>query len=185
MQQTIMTHQINLLSVQALDVISVNVWHIVVSLLNLVLLFLIVKKFLFKPIKKILVQRKQAVDEQYKKAQEALDCANESKNLWEEKINDAKEEADVIVKEATSLAFSKGEQIVFDASKKADAIISRAKEEASLEMKKARSKIKEEIVDVSTALAEKMLEREINKKDHDKIFESVIGRIGDGDEADS
>ena len=34
-----------------LDIISINIWQIVISLLNLVLLFLILKKFLFKPVK--------------------------------------------------------------------------------------------------------------------------------------
>ena len=39
---------------QSLEVISVNIWHILISLCNLLILFLIVKRFLFKPVKKAL-----------------------------------------------------------------------------------------------------------------------------------
>ena len=46
---------------QSLDVISVNIWQILASLANLVLLFLMVKKFLYKPVKKMLEQRQNAI----------------------------------------------------------------------------------------------------------------------------
>ena len=43
--------------VQNLDIISVNIWQILISLINLLLLFLIIKKFLYKPVKKFIAQR--------------------------------------------------------------------------------------------------------------------------------
>ena len=42
---------------QNLDIISINIWQVVISLANLVILFLILKKFLFEPVKKIKAQR--------------------------------------------------------------------------------------------------------------------------------
>ena len=47
---------------QPLDVISVNLWHILISLLNLVILFLVVKKFLFKPVKELFARRQAELD---------------------------------------------------------------------------------------------------------------------------
>ena len=43
-----------LTEVQSLDIISVNIWQILISLINLLLLFLIIKKFLFKPVQNML-----------------------------------------------------------------------------------------------------------------------------------
>ena len=51
-----------------------------------------------------------------------------------------------------------------------------------LERRKAKEDIKKEIVEVSGVLAEKMLEREINKDDHRAIIDSVIEEIGEGDD---
>ena len=87
MQLTALTISVNrLLLVQSLDVISVNIWHILISLANLFLLFLILKKFLYKPVKKMLKERQDAIDNQYKQAQDALDQAEGKEKEWEEKI---------------------------------------------------------------------------------------------------
>ena len=56
---------------QNLNVISVNIWQILISLVNLLLLTLIVKKFLFKPVKKVMDQRKSAIDADYEQARTA------------------------------------------------------------------------------------------------------------------
>ena len=48
---------------QSLDVISINIWHILISLCNLILLFLVVKKFLFKPVKNLLASRQAELAE--------------------------------------------------------------------------------------------------------------------------
>ena len=48
-----------MLAMQTLDIVSVNLWLILISLANLVLVFLIVKKFLFKPVQRMLDQRQK------------------------------------------------------------------------------------------------------------------------------
>ena len=48
---------------QFLDVISVNIWAILASLANLLILTLIIKKFLFKPVKKIVDARRKTIDD--------------------------------------------------------------------------------------------------------------------------
>ena len=48
---------------QSLDVISVNVWQILFSLANLLLLFILIKKLLFKPVKNVLDKRQESLDE--------------------------------------------------------------------------------------------------------------------------
>ena len=55
----------------------------------------------------------------------------------------------------------------------------RAEADAQLEVKKARASIKDEIVDVSTQLAEKMLGREINAADHKELIDSFLDGIDD------
>ena len=183
MQVTALTISVNnLLLAQTLDVISVNIWHILISLANLLLLFFILKKFLYKPVKKMLKDRQDAIDNQYKQAQDALDEAENKEKEWEEKMLSAKTEADAIISKATEQADIKGQKIIAEAIEKADGIVMRAQTQAELETKKARAQIKKEIVTVSTALTEKILEREINSKDHDALIDSVIEEMGEIDE---
>lgn len=169
---------------QTLEIIGVNLWNILISLANLVLIFLIVKKFLFGPVKKLLAERQASIDAQFAAAAEAERVALESKTEWESKRASAKDEADVILKHATELAERRATQIVESADEKAAGILRRAEAEAVLERKKATEGIKMEIVTVSSALAEKMLEREINENDHRVLIDSFIEKIGDGDGGD-
>ena len=69
---------------QFLDVISVNIWAILASLANLLLLTWILKRFLFKPVKKMMDARRAAIDDTYAQAQTALDEAEENRRNYEE-----------------------------------------------------------------------------------------------------
>ncbi|MBQ8288701.1 MAG: F0F1 ATP synthase subunit B [Clostridia bacterium] len=167
---------------QSLDIISVNLWQIVISLVNLLLLFLILKKFLFKPVKKVLEQRQSQLDAQYASADRAEALADEHRKEWEEKLSTANAEADAILQSAAENAKYRGEKLIAEAQDRADGIIRAAQTEAELERKKAADGIKREIVEVSGALTEKMLEREINTEDHRALIDSFIEEIGDGNE---
>ncbi len=164
---------------QSLEVISVNIWQILISLLNLLILFLLFKKFLFGPVNKMLANRQSEIDAKYDAADEAKRVAEEDKLLWDEKIGTVKAESDEIIKKAQDSAKRQGENIVTKAKEQADGIIRQAETQAQLEMKKAEDGIKKEIVEVSTALANKLLEREINIDDHRDFIDSFIEKIGD------
>ena len=167
---------------QTLDIISVNLWHILVSLANLLLIFLIVKRFLFKPVQGVFEKRRAELEHRYAAADEAQRVAEENRDAWEETLAGAKDEANAIIKDATDTAKYRAEQIVSEAGDRAEGIVSQAKTEAELERKRAVEGIKREIVDVSAALAEKMLEREVNQKDHRALIDSFIEKIGEDDE---
>ena len=164
---------------QSLGVISVNIWQILISLLNLLILFLLFKKYLFKPVNKMLEKRQSEIDAKYNEADEAKKIAIQDKALWDEKMALLKQESDEIIKKAHSSAQRQSESIITKAKDTADSIVRQAENQAQLEVKKAEDGIKKEIVEVSNALANKILEREINSDDHKNLIDSFIEKIGD------
>lgn len=162
-----------------MSIISVNIWQILISLANLVILFLILKKFLYKPVQKMLDERRAQIDSDYSDAESAKQSAEAKDAELTERLSHAKAEAEGIVKEAADIAKARGDKIVEDARATADGIIRQAEEDASLERKRVGETIKEQIVDVSTALAEKMLEREVNADDHKALIDDFIDKIGE------
>lgn len=164
---------------QSSEVISLNIWQILISLCNLLLLFFILKKFLYKPVKKTLAERQQMIDERYSSAQEAERSALKSKENYEEKVRNAQTEASAIIKEARTTAQRRSDKIIDAAKQKSDEMIRQAENEVELEKKKASSDIKREIAEVSTMLTERILEREINSDDHREFIDSFINTIGD------
>lgn len=170
---------------QSLDIISVNLWQILISLANLIILSWLVKKFLFKPVQKMLADRQEALDQRYREADEAKEQAARDERYWMEKREGADKEADAILHKATESAKWRSDKMLEDAKEKAEGILRQAQTEAELERKKAIDGIKREIVDVSAVLAEKMLSREINMEDHRKLIDSVIENIGDENDANN
>lgn len=164
---------------QTLDVISVNLWQIIISLTNLAILFLILKRFLFKPVKEVLNKRQETLDNKYIDADKAVSEAEKHKKVWEEKLNNAENEADAIIKSASDDAKVYRERIIAEAKDKADGIIRQAQSEAELERRKAEEDIRCEIIDVSAVLTEKMLRREINIQEHHYMIDSFIKKMGD------
>lgn len=164
---------------QSLEVISVNLWQILISLCNLLILFLILKRFLFKPVKKMLAKRENSLNEQYSRADKAVSDAEALKSEWDEKIKSADDTADLIIKKASDTAEKSKKVIINEAYDKANSIIRRAEDDAELEKKKAQSEIKKEIVDVSAKLSEAILDREISIDDHRNLIDDFLNEIGE------
>lgn len=169
---------------QSLGIISVNLWQILISLCNLLLLTLLLKKFLFKPVKKALHERQSAVQKQYDDAEQAASEAKRLESEWQEKMDGAASRAKSIVKEAKENADTLSDGIVKEAKDKADRLLRQAEADVLLEKKKAEEGLKKEIVDVSTAISEKLLGREIHADDHRALIDDFIGKIGEDDEGD-
>ena len=167
---------------QTLDVISVNIWQILISLLNLYLLFLIVKRFLLKPVKAVLEERRRELDSQYDAAEEERRIALASRREWETKMQAADAEANAVLQSAAERAKHRGDALMAEAKLRADSIVRLAENEADLERKKAVEGVKREIIEVSGALTEKILGREINAEDHRNLIESFIEKMDDGNE---
>ena len=170
---------------QSLEVISLNIWQILISLCNMLILFLLMKKFLYKPVRKMLSERQKTIDEGFRKASEAESDANESKRLWDEKLKGAETEAGRIIKSAVTNAEKRSDEIILSAREEASYIKQQAQNDIELEKKKAEDEIKNEIADVSAALAGKLLEREINESDHRAFVGQFIDSIGEADAEDN
>lgn len=168
---------------QNLDVISVNIWQTLISLANLLLLFLVIKRFLYQPVKKMLDARQSTIEGDYAAASEAKAQALSDRTAYEEKLKGAKKEAEEVIKSAVTVAGQREQEILNSAKEKADGIVRQAQNEAALEKEKAREEIRNEIVEVSTLLTEKMLEREVNAEDHRNLIDSFVEKLGDDHDA--
>lgn len=164
---------------QTLEVISINLWLVLISLANLAILYTLVKKFLYKPVKRTIANRQAAIDEQYRAAAEAEAAAAASRDAYAAKLSAAHSEADGIIHDAVVNADRRSDKIVADARSKAEQIVRQGELEAAMEMKKAQESIRREIADVSAAMAEKLLQREMNMDDHSRMIDDFLNEMGE------
>ncbi len=167
---------------QSLDVISVNIWQILFSLANLVILFLIIKKFLFGPVERMLKNRQEQLDSLYSDAEKSRQSAKDDELLWQSKMESADSEAKDIVENARKKANLKTDRLISKAKDDAEDILRQAEADARLEREKSTEAMKKEIVDISLALTEKILKREIDMDDHRKVIDDCLDRLGDNND---
>ena len=162
---------------QNLSVISINIWDVLISLCNLMLLTWVVKTFLFKRVQKVIADRRAAIDADYAQAKEAREQAEEDRLNYAAAMAAVKQTSDQIIAEASRTAEHRGNEIVAEARDKANDIRRQAEADALLERKKAEDDMRREIADVSAQLTGKLLEREINEEDHRALIDSFLQEI--------
>ena len=162
---------------QSLSIISVNIWQILISFANLAILTWIMKKFLFKPVKKILDARKESIDSAYARAGEAEAQAEEHRKDYAAALAAAKQTTDQMISDAAREAERRGNEIENEARDRAQEIRRQAEADALLEKKKAEEDMKREIADISAQLTGKLLEREIRPEDHRKLVDSFLQEL--------
>ena len=84
--------------------LKLGVWDIVFTIINLLVLYFIFKKFLFKPVLNVIREREEKINGQFEEAKKANEDADNKKKEYEDKLISAKDEADKIVLEARKRA---------------------------------------------------------------------------------
>ena len=162
---------------QNLSVISVNFWQIVISLVNLLILTWIIKRFLYKPVKKMLDASRAAIDADYAQAKAAREEAEEDRLNYEAAMAAAKQTGDQIIADANRTAEFRSNEILAEARERASEIRRQAEVDAVLERKKAEAEMKHEIAKVTAQLTRKLLQREINEEDHRTLIDSFLNEL--------
>ena len=158
---------------------TVDVWTMLFTWVNMLILFTVMKKFLFKPVMNILDQRDAEIKKIYDDANEANEKAVEMEKTYSEKMAQARDEAGEIIKQATLTAQKREKEIIESAHEQVAAMTRRAETQIAQERKKAYQEIKEEISDISVAIAGKMVGREITAADHEALISQFIENVGE------
>ena len=159
--------------------IGFNPWTALFTLLNLVLTFLILKKFLFKPVNKMIDDRQKEIDELFAEAEDAKKMAENMRADYDRKLAEAKESSAKIVSEATQEANRRSDEIIRQARMDADALRQKADADIALERKKALNDVKGDISRIAMDIAEKVVERELNADDQERLIDGFLRDLGD------
>ena len=159
--------------------IGVNPFTLIFAWVNLIILYLFLKKLLFKPIKNMIDSRQKEIDDMYLDAETSVKDANGMKAEYEDKIARVGDECDEILRSAVRRAQLREEEILKEADAKARLTMERAEEQIRLEKKNALNEVKDEISVMAIDIATAVIERDINKKDHEQLIDDFIEKLGE------
>ncbi|MBO4559530.1 MAG: F0F1 ATP synthase subunit B [Lachnospiraceae bacterium] len=139
---------------------------------------LLIKKFLFKPIREMLAKRQELADEKLRVAEADKTAAEELKATYEKNMEQARDKANELLASAQKTAASQSDEIIRAANEQAVAIKSKAEADIAQERRKAVNELKGEIGSMAMEIAGKVIEREISEKDHAKLIDEFIENVG-------
>ena len=161
------------------EFIGVNFWTALFVLLNTLLIFFVAKKFLFVPVKNMIDSRQKEIDDMYDEADAAKEQAKALQAEYQQKLSDAQATSERIVKDAVARGQAREEEIIRQANRDAAAIMDKASQDIAQEKKKALNDAKNEIADISLAIAGKVVGRELKADDQSKLVDSFIEELGE------
>ena len=136
--------------------------NILWTLINLIIFFVLMKLFLFKPIKKTLDKRKELIEGQFKAAEDKEKKAEELQAEYQSQLSGVEDEKKAIIAEARNNA--KGED---------------AKKASELESEKARLAVKQEIAELAMQAATKVVEKEVSPETNKMLYDQFLNESSD------
>ena len=137
-------------------------------------------KFAFPMIRKSLKDREEKIRGDLERAEQARVEAEEEKRRFEAQLGDARGEANRIVEEAREAAEQVRRDLVTRAESEAADIRSRAQQDAQLATQRAMDDLQHRVADISIELAEKIVERNLDRDTQMALVESYISSVGNG-----
>lgn len=165
---------------QIIDILQLlvpNVWTALSQLCASAVLFFLMYKLAWKPIKKILDQRSEYEQLRLSEA-EALKKENEELNEQAKNaIIEANKSAETIVKNAREEGLSIKDELVTQGKEQSKQMMENAQRDIELQRSKMMEEMHEEIVDAALLATEKMLQSKINSKSDKDEIDSFVKEV--------
>lgn len=154
-------------------------WELAFQLINTFLVFLLLKKLLFKPVLSVIEAREKDIRENLAEGEKAKSEGLSLKNEYQEKVNSAKNEGQEIIKQATLRAEQKESEIISTAKQEAQSLKEKASKDVEQERQKVMNEIKNDISDIALLAASKVIEKDIDKSKHEELINNFIKEVGE------
>jgi F-type H+-transporting ATPase subunit b len=161
----------------ALSPFSGNVGNAVWTLVIFVIVVVVLGKFAWSPVLGLLQQREEFIHRSLSDAKKDRDEAEARLKEYTAKLQSANAEAARLVEDARKDSAVLREELRQRAKTEADAILKNAERQIEMQTAKALQQIRAEAVDLSVAIASKLLQRNVTKEDNDKLIAEALKQV--------
>ncbi len=161
-----------------LETLGISWLDIGLHVLNVVVLFFVLKILLYKPILKFMKNREKSFSDKTDMLDTREKELIQQKQEYDQKMSDAQTQAAAILTRSNEMARDHAKEIIDDAKEQSREMVVRARKEIAIEKEQTQLDMKSEIVDMAVQIAEKVLKREVSKEDNQKIIDDFFERVG-------
>jgi F-type H+-transporting ATPase subunit b len=157
---------------------GLNFKLVFIQLIGFILLYLLLKKFLFGRITEMVQKRGDEIRSSYENNEKTREEVVALKNEYEKKLQDARMEADSIIKNAKDMAEKAGQEIIDKTRTEAGRIKDKGLAEIEQEKKRVIAEIRTEVVNISVEIASRVVKKTISADDARSLADEVFEEIG-------
>ena len=150
-----------------------------ITILAMFFVFLLLSYLLFNPARNLMEKRQEGIREQMETAAREKQDAIQFKAEYDEKIKNVQNETDEILSEARKKALKKESVMLEEAREEAAQIVARANREVELEKSKVKDEMKQEIINVATAMAGKIVASSLDESKQSQLLADTLEEMGD------
>ena len=150
-----------------------------ITILAMFFVFLLLSYLLFNPARNLMEKRQEGIREQMETAAREKQDAIQFKAEYDEKIKNVQKETDEILSEARKKALKKESVMLEEAREEAAQIVARANREVELEKSKVKDEMKQEIINVATAMAGKIVASSLDESKQSQLLADTLEEMGD------
>ena len=163
-----------------MDALGINGPFLLAQIVNFLVIMTLLRMFLYQPVLNMLEERKEKIRESLNAAEKARSEAASQSAQNEKIIADARRQGQDLIRQAEERARRRENEILAEARETASALKERAASESEYERQQALSSLREEVAQLSLAIARKAIgeELKLNRRAHARIVDEVLAEVG-------
>lgn len=157
-----------------MDNLISSLWTPLWTIVNVIILFLLLKKFLFKPVNNVIEKRQEMIQNNLDSAAASKKEAEELKNKYEEAMSSARAEAKEIISSANSQAKQQFVKSKDEAAAEIERMKISAKKEIEHEQKTALESTHNQIAELALEMASKVMQKNMSEDENSRFIEEFL-----------
>jgi F-type H+-transporting ATPase subunit b len=162
-----------------LEGLGINLGYLISQIVNFVLLLVLLRIFLYKPIVRMLDKRRETIKTDLEEARTARSQAEAARQEHEKELENAREERLSILAQAREQAEKMREEILENARAEAHQLVAKTEEEMEALRRQALAGAQDEIADLALAAASKVVGKSLDEQDHRRLVEEFLAEVGE------
>jgi F-type H+-transporting ATPase subunit b len=162
-----------------LESLGINLGLLVSQLVNFTLLAVLLYLLLYKPVLRMLAQRKERILRSMADVDAAREAAAKAQQEYDRKVAEAQRKAQEIIAQASQASDKVGADIKAEAQREADAIRQKAREEAEQERGRILAEVQSQIASLSMAATERVLGQAVDPSLQRKLIDNFLAGLGE------
>jgi F-type H+-transporting ATPase subunit b len=162
-----------------MEKLGLNVSELIWQIVAFGLLIFLLQRFLYRPVLRMLDERRSRIDQSMRDAQTAAEKASAAQAEFERRITESKKEAQAILAQANDTSAKLKEELLIEAREQARQLVEKAKEEIEAERARTMGQLEKQVADLAITVSQRVIGESLSEETQRRLIGDFLNRTGD------